>query len=144
MSCCLMKSSLVIASPTLILAHHIALCLSYICLTVYPKSNWVQMWSLWHLGGKKKWLCNGIKVMFAMCKLTIDPCMRLMVEDYFYHSGRVYNCLIENWIKQLCLMDRWWFGSDLGLHEYLPTHIHMHIYKMWNQFRTYSLVQYEV
>jgi len=113
MFCCLMKSSLVIFFPTLIIAHHIALCLSYICLTVWPKPKWVQMWSLkaYDIRGAKKYGCPMESRSFAMCKLTIDSHMKLMVKDYFCHLKYVYNCLIENWANQPHLMDWWWYGS---------------------------------
>jgi hypothetical protein len=40
--------------------------------------------------------------------------------------------IIKNSIKQPCLME----NGDLGLHDYLSAHTHMHTYKMCNQFKT--------
>jgi hypothetical protein len=45
----------------------------------------VVLEGLWHSWGQKKWSRNGIKVMFAMHRLTIGPCMKSMVENYFHH-----------------------------------------------------------
>ncbi len=76
---------------------------------VYPKPNWVQMWSLkaCDILGAKKYGYTMESRSFAMCKFTIDPCMRSMVEDYLCHLRFVYNRLIKSGVKQPRLMDRW-------------------------------------
>jgi hypothetical protein len=88
-----------------------------------------HLWNiLWHVD-------HEFRIMLAMCKFTIFSCVCTMVKNIFTTLSHMYNCLMENVVKQSCFI----YILGLGFCSDHLGHTHIHTYKtfMWLRNLTY-------